>query len=100
MALAVPPTSADSDADHRTVHRPVPPPRSCRAGDLGLPLWLVTMPTRLTTGAHGTQTFAVRALTIPDAIATATALAHSHQAATRRRGAEIDPLGACAAPFH
>jgi hypothetical protein len=58
------------------------------------------MPTRLGDGADGTQTFAVRAATVPAAIATATTRAHSHEAVQHRRGARIDPRGAHAVPFH
>ncbi|MFE0458933.1 hypothetical protein ACFW1A_06680 [Kitasatospora sp. NPDC058965] len=106
MALAVSPTPADQNPECCTVPAPrTATPTSyarptCRAGDPRLPLWLVTMPTRLGSSGVGTQTFAVRAATVPAAIATATARALSHQAVQHRRGAKIDPLGARAVPFH
>ncbi|PBC78876.1 hypothetical protein BX265_3667 [Streptomyces sp. TLI_235] len=54
------------------------------------PLWLVTVPTTHHDGRTGTQSFAVRALTAQDAMATAGRRAHADSARTRRRGARVD----------
>ncbi|MEV7176943.1 hypothetical protein [Kitasatospora sp. NPDC093679] len=54
------------------------------------PLWLVTVPTTHPDGRTGTQSFAVRALTVQEAMAAAGRRAHADSARTRRRGARLD----------
>ena len=60
------------------------------------PLWLVTMPTVARDGRPGTQSFAVRATVLQDAIIAAVACAGTEHALLHRRGARVDPLRASA----
>ncbi|MFK0191623.1 hypothetical protein [Kitasatospora sp. NPDC090308] len=54
------------------------------------------MPTPGPTGACGKQTFAVRALTHVEALATAATTAHTHPTLRHRRGARTDTATATA----
>ncbi|QKW23891.1 hypothetical protein HUT16_36590 [Kitasatospora sp. NA04385] len=63
-----------------------------------LPVWLVTVPTAAADSRGGVQVFAVRAATVPDALALAESRAATPSAVLRRRGAAADLAQATAAP--
>jgi hypothetical protein len=58
------------------------------------------MPTTLRDGRAGTQSFAVRARILQDAIIAAVACSGTDHALLHRRGARIDPLRASAVLHH
>ncbi|WP_030272718.1 hypothetical protein [Streptomyces sp. NRRL B-24484] len=91
MTIGLPPAGPRPGPAVATAHAP----RAARPG-YHHPLWLVTVPTTHGDGRTGTQSFAVRALTVQDALAAAGRRAHDAGARARRRGARLDLRNASA----
>ena len=103
LAAAAGPAACATVADlpvQRQYSAPAAPAAPWSSPACAPPLWVVTMPTTSRDGRAGTQSFAVRARILQDAIVAAVACSGTDHALLHRRGARIDLLRASAVLHH